>query len=1516
LVSAQLQSGDNAAALATVKRIPPQVRAQLARDPEYLRTLSAVYLASGQDDDAERVLEQALNLPFPDNGRNMRAEMQLQYAALLSQSGRSSQAQALYLQILSLNPNSIDAWQGLISAYHAMNADAQALTTVERMPPSVYESALRDPGFLAELAAINQSQNRLEIAQQLLERAIALETSTGGAANVPTQLQLAGIYLRENNPARAYTVYRSVLTANPERLDAWRGLLQTLHATGHDREVIAQVQQIPAATRQKLNADGEYLTIMASVYASLGDNRLALATLQQVESRYRADHQVVPANVEIQHTWLLYNQGDEVGLYANLMDLGARGDLTDEQRATVQTLWTTWSVRRAQQAADAGNLRLSMNILNAAARSFPDNPEVTMALAVGYLTGGDAKTAVKLYKKVDLANAKAGDYQAAIGAALAANDRKQTELWLRGALQLYPQDPKILTLAAKFEQARGNNGRAKEYYQAALAAMPAQTSGETLQQTLRRPGPTILRPQPKPPQDDDQDLGTLLAPNASNTSRLAPQPRYLPGGTGDGGGAPVILNPSPAVARTRQPVPYITGAMQPQAPLVQQRLQQEMMTLPPTPAPVVRQYQQAPAVEYQQPAAQYQPGQAYAPSTEQRYVIPSQTAHPHGSAATKTTHKAATQSARSRAPQPNQGVTSAPEERYVVPQNSAPPAPAPTYAQQPLAPQYQPVVPQAAAPQSRATPAQQRAQQPTRQTRPAESTPLPNVQYTQPVQQPTYIQPGNSAPQVAPDQQPVYTDQQPNVQLTQPLPQPTPETQAQPPSSTQPEPDSTDVDQSTPKADTKRKRQNQRQRIGDYVPPAGSAVVWHSRRDIRAAWFALMQDGLYHVNRRATLVFASYSDHAGVDYPAPSRRRAGRSHAKSHARSVKLSRSKRNAHHRDALMRHGRTAKNKAAPASHPAAHEPRITTETQEARYVIPGDQPAQIATTTTADTAIGTATMLPIEEPLPQLRYAPLQRSGSSRPYLLRNVSYSLDGQSGSSPTTFQGQSNPPANSKSQNCTVRQVTDCTPAKKPTVHHRRKRSTAAAPAYSEPAAEPVPQYAPAATGPTYYGGQTATSGPDQPPPPGVTDQQLKNRNLPPLRGVDDRSQKQADQAQISTREEDERALAMIEGGYSGWTGGTAYLSHRSGDSGFTKLNAYESPFEASAPIGTAARVTLVVRPALLDSGTPNPNNLSGPGGTPLLLGSFLPGNSPAFLPQQNAAGVGGDVEFTTSTFGISGGYTPFGFLVSNFTGALRYRPGGGGFTISALRDSVKDTQLSYSGLRDPHSARPGFNGNIWGGVIATGGSLQYSKGTELSGFHVNLGGQVLTGVHVQDNQRIDGDAGAYFRVLSDPVNGDMTIGANLFGMHYQHNLRFFTYGQGGYFSPESFVLLSAPITYQGHRGLNFHYTVLASVGVQAFQEDSSPFYPLDPTLQAAAQSATYPSQSVVGANYDVQARAAYRVADHWYIGGFAQLSNSRDYNQQQAGFFIRFLFRPQYPSDDGATGLFPTTGLRPLLVP
>ena len=75
-------------------------------------------------------------------------------------------------------------------------------------------------------------------------------------------------------------------------------------------------------------------------------------------------------------------------------------------------------------------------------------------------------------------------FEGAVGAALAANDKPQAEIWLRQALERYPRDPAVLSLAARFEQARGDNQRAADYYRASLAAMPSTSPAEKLAHVL------------------------------------------------------------------------------------------------------------------------------------------------------------------------------------------------------------------------------------------------------------------------------------------------------------------------------------------------------------------------------------------------------------------------------------------------------------------------------------------------------------------------------------------------------------------------------------------------------------------------------------------------------------------------------------------------------------------------------------------------------------------------------------------------------------------------------------------------------------------------------------------------------------------------------------------------------------------------------------------------------------------------------------------------------------------------
>ena len=112
-------------------------------------------------------------------------------------------------------------------------------------------------------------------------------------------------------------------------------------------------------------------------------------------------------------------------------------------------------------------------------------------------------------------------------------------------------------------------------------------------------------------------------------------------------------------------------------------------------------------------------------------------------------------------------------------------------------------------------------------------------------------------------------------------------------------------------------------------------------------------------------------------------------------------------------------------------------------------------------------------------------------------------------------------------------------------------------------------------------------------------------------------------------------------------------------------------------------------------------------------------------------------------------------------------------------RDPILDTQLSFAGLRDEGSASASYVGNTWGGVISNAGEAGLNFGDGRAGWYVQGGGQYITGRHILENKRIDGDGGAYWAAWHHPEYGNLTAGMNFFGMHYERNLRHFTYGQG-----------------------------------------------------------------------------------------------------------------------------------------
>ena len=1399
LFQAQSGAGKTTLALGTEKQMPASVRAELAKDPLYLQALAATLSTAGRDTDAQNVLKAALDLPFSPNTPGADSNTRLQYAALLQQANHYDQAAGLYRQVLAKSPNNVAAYQGLVRVEHAAGHDDQALQTLEAMDPALYSRTMQDRGFDLTVASIYQSVGRLEVAQDILEKTLQQQAAAGEKPAVNVQIQLAGVYLQRGDAAQAFPLYRTVLATHPDNLGAWKGLIDTLHTTNRDQEALAQIQQIPPAVRIQLEADVAYLQTVASVYNGLGQPREATLFLRRVQAHYAAEKMAPPADVEVQNAWLLYNGRDDAALYRQLMMLGSRVDLTDSQRRTIQTIWADYAVRRAQQAAVVGRQKYALDILNATARAFPGNSAVIKALAGGYAQAGMPKQAIAIWKSMDLRTADADDYRSAVGAALAADDDKDAETWLRFGLNQYPRNAELLVLAAKFEEQRGDVNRAAEYYRASLKAMPAESPGATLSTELSHPSESAGLPGST---GGTQDLSRLLAPGMQPGAQQAmqpgaPSPLYLPGGGGENA-APVPLggmygypaNEAPTVPPTPSALPSQspTGQTMPSAQRLRDYVPQSMLD------------------DLSIPGSQEQPFRAAASDSQEV---------PPVLALTNLQHQQIYELVQQRAYQDVVGSTSAPQAHVMLASLEMPAlGEAPVFASQQT---QQTQIPQPQVSQ----PASQQS------TAPATNPVVygPYVPYVPPARRQTQQQ--GSQVQVPQPSRPL---------TTRPTGQVAPAQNGQAPAA-----NDAVYGPYVP-----------------YVPPAAKSVQLGATPPTRQIKQPEVTD---------VLPTAKYSANPNAKVPAASKQQLSAAAAERRRAAARAA---------------------KVIGESKPPAED-----------YATPATEPAQFSTP--GQPAVFT-------QPAVQSKQTPAPASSSSSVPQQNGDSY---GQQYPQPRTAPSS----ASSAAPHQRAKQVPRRAVANVPSAPGPVPANTPQEPAMSYPGVGSPLGYQP-----------YPVIGPAYPLPPAPSDQDLIDRQLPPLRGSYYTGE--MPQVPLTERQQTERDLAQLEASYSGWIGGTASARYRSGVIGYDRLTDLETSFEASYVAGNAVRFSVIPKAVFLNSGQLNVGNYTGVTGSPV-IGTFntaVAVNNPS---EQFANGIGGEFQATGRNFALAAGYTPYEFLVENFTGRALWRPNNH-FTLYASRDPVTETQLSYAGLRDPGSATNVYAGNIWGGVVSTGGGVRFDMGDEKAGFYVTADGADLTGYHVLQNNKFEGSMGAYFLAHTFPGYGRLNVGVSLFGMHYAHEERQLTYGLGGYFSPDAYFLASVPITFTGRYRDNFHYTIAGAVGVQTFQEDSQLYFPLDRGIQTGFASSLncttatianrtcgeYPNNSNTGGNYSINSEGAYRIADHWYAGGFLSANNTNNYNTVTAGFFVRYLFRPQIGSEDYPTGLFPVEGFRPLRVP
>lgn len=355
----------------------------------------------------------------------------------------------------------------------------------------------------------------------------------------------------------------------------------------------------------------------------------------------------------------------------------------------------------------------------------------------------------------------------------------------------------------------------------------------------------------------------------------------------------------------------------------------------------------------------------------------------------------------------------------------------------------------------------------------------------------------------------------------------------------------------------------------------------------------------------------------------------------------------------------------------------------------------------------------------------------------------------------------------------------------------------------------------------------------------------------------------------------------------------------RQGEAGMSQLSEIEAPVQLKMSVGDG-HLILGVTPTGASAGAPGTpyGTLSRFGGGPVTA-LDMPLRAPG---SQSDSGIGVSVGYESGGLKADIGTTPLGFGQSDVTGGVRYRMALNDqltMAVDLSRRPVNDSLLSFAGARDART------GDRWGGVSATGGRIDMTWDDGELGLYGYGSLHGITGTRVRSNARAELGGGMYWHVHRTS-NADLTAGLSFSGLSYQRNLRYFTVGHGGYFSPQQFVSFGLPVEWAQRNG-RLSYQLKGAVGVQYFKEDAAPYFPNSPSRQAAAvlaasdalafgetgATAIYPGQSRTGLGYNLGAAMEYQMHPQVFLGGHLALNNARNYREFAGGLYVRYAFQP-----------------------
>jgi len=368
--------------------------------------------------------------------------------------------------------------------------------------------------------------------------------------------------------------------------------------------------------------------------------------------------------------------------------------------------------------------------------------------------------------------------------------------------------------------------------------------------------------------------------------------------------------------------------------------------------------------------------------------------------------------------------------------------------------------------------------------------------------------------------------------------------------------------------------------------------------------------------------------------------------------------------------------------------------------------------------------------------------------------------------------------------------------------------------------------------------------------------------------------------------------LAQISDGMTASVSISPGIDSRSG-SGLNGLSNITTEVAGVLPVG-GGNIRLSATPSFLNSRSYSSGDVNGPrniGYNPLntLIGGALNQSS-----SMSATGIALAARYDWNWLVLDAGTSPLGFAVTNLVGGANVAPKLARNTILTVgieRRSVQDSLISYSGLRDA-------SGATWGGVVRNRLYAQLAYGDEDASLYARGGASYLTGRNTRSNTSYEAGVGGQIKVWdekSPDLSQNLHLGMDLTWFGYNRNEYQFTFGNGGYFSPQNFLAFTFPVTYAGTYK-QIDWRVIGRVGYQTYHSSRSQTFPANLDTQAllanvAPLYAYQDGNSANGLTGGIYGAIDYRMTPYLKLSLNADYQKAGPWNEVRAFVAAKYSF-------------------------